>query len=236
MDKARRIITGILLVVALAGCGEYESGNHPTTATLAPTTVTVRPVEFCPLGSERCPDPEVTPGTLVSLTGVCEPSYNPRGELSRDEKRATLKAYRLPASTKVAEWDHLVARWAGGASTKDNIWPQVNAADVTRKDKLEGKLYNAVCIVRTLELATAQDRMREFWKYLPKEITAPATTKTTRRIPPTTRAPKPAPLLDPRYGTCREAIANGYGPYYRGQDPEYNWYIDRDSDGIVCER
>ena len=41
---------------------------------------------------------------------------------------------------------------------------------------------------------------------------------------------------DPRFGTCKEAIANGYGPYYFGVDPEYDWYIDRDGDGIVCER
>ena len=41
---------------------------------------------------------------------------------------------------------------------------------------------------------------------------------------------------DPRFGTCKEAIANGYGPYYYGVDPEYDWYIDRDGDGIVCER
>jgi S1-C subfamily serine protease len=41
---------------------------------------------------------------------------------------------------------------------------------------------------------------------------------------------------DPRFGTCKEAIANGYGPYYYGVDTEYDWYIDRDGDGIVCER
>jgi hypothetical protein len=41
---------------------------------------------------------------------------------------------------------------------------------------------------------------------------------------------------DPRFGTCKEAIANGYGPYYDGVDPEYDWYIDRDGDGVVCER
>ena len=40
---------------------------------------------------------------------------------------------------------------------------------------------------------------------------------------------------DPRFGTCREAIAAGYGPYVRGKDPEYAWYTDRDNDGIVCE-
>jgi Protein of unknown function (DUF1524)/Excalibur calcium-binding domain len=41
--------------------------------------------------------------------------------------------------------------------------------------------------------------------------------------------------LDPRFATCTAAIAAGYGPYYRGRDPEYAWYTDRDRDGAVCE-
>jgi hypothetical protein len=40
---------------------------------------------------------------------------------------------------------------------------------------------------------------------------------------------------DPRYTTCAKANDAGYGPYVRGKDPEYAWYRDRDSDGIVCE-
>ncbi|WP_238006777.1 excalibur calcium-binding domain-containing protein [Dactylosporangium sp. AC04546] len=40
---------------------------------------------------------------------------------------------------------------------------------------------------------------------------------------------------DPRFSTCAEANAHGYGPYYRGET-EYGWYTDRDGDGIVCER
>ena len=40
---------------------------------------------------------------------------------------------------------------------------------------------------------------------------------------------------DPRFGTCREAKARGYGPYYSDFDPEYDWYRDADSDGVVCE-
>jgi len=40
---------------------------------------------------------------------------------------------------------------------------------------------------------------------------------------------------DPRFGTCKEAKAHGYGPYSRGADPEYDWYRDADSDGVVCE-
>lgn len=41
---------------------------------------------------------------------------------------------------------------------------------------------------------------------------------------------------DPRFRTCGEANAAGYGPYHRGRDPEYSWYQDRDGDGVVCER
>lgn len=40
---------------------------------------------------------------------------------------------------------------------------------------------------------------------------------------------------DPRFSSCSNAIAAGYGPYYRGKDTEYSWYHDGDSDGIVCE-
>jgi hypothetical protein len=47
---------------------------------------------------------------------------------------------------------------------------------------------------------------------------------------------EPASGTDPRFGTCAKANAAGYGPYTRGADPEYEWYQDRDSDGVVCER
>jgi Excalibur calcium-binding domain len=48
--------------------------------------------------------------------------------------------------------------------------------------------------------------------------------------------PKPAqePKTDPRFGTCAEANARGYGPYTT-DDLEYDWYWDRDGDGKVCE-
>lgn len=40
---------------------------------------------------------------------------------------------------------------------------------------------------------------------------------------------------DPRFDYCYQAIAAGYGPYYKGSDEEYYWYTDGDSDGIACE-
>lgn len=47
--------------------------------------------------------------------------------------------------------------------------------------------------------------------------------------------PSSSPALDPVFGTCREALENGYGPYARGVDPEYDWYVDRDGDGTACD-
>ena len=41
--------------------------------------------------------------------------------------------------------------------------------------------------------------------------------------------------LDPRFDYCYQAKAAGYGPYRQGSDPEYAWYTDSDSDGVVCE-
>ena len=61
------------------------------------------------------------------------------------------------------------------------------------------------------------------------------------RSSPSHPNPNPAPTrttsdLDPHFDTCGEANDAGYGPYVSGKDPEYDWYQDRDHDGIVCER
>lgn len=50
-----------------------------------------------------------------------------------------------------------------------------------------------------------------------------------------TSTPSTGAGLDPRFSTCTEAKAHGFGPYVRGRDVEYDWYVDGDSDGVVCE-
>ena len=77
------------------------------------------------------------------------------------------------------------------------------------------------------------------WTVVPVPIqppVAPTATPAPKAAPPATPTPTPAPAaLDPRFGTCKEAKANGYGPYYQGVDPEYDWYRDADHDGVDCE-
>lgn len=68
---------------------------------------------------------------------------------------------------------------------------------------------------------------------------SPATTSVTppdgRAAEPGHEPPTPSDGLDPRFDTCAQANAWGYGPYVKGVDPEYDWYWDRDHDGIDCE-
>jgi endonuclease YncB( thermonuclease family) len=66
-------------------------------------------------------------------------------------------------------------------------------------------------------------------------VTTDAATPNLCPIPGPAGGTSSAPGLDPRFGTCREAIAHHYGPYVRGVDPEYAWYHDADADGRVCE-
>lgn len=55
-----------------------------------------------------------------------------------------------------------------------------------------------------------------------------------RPSPKPARTPPPT-STDPRFPYCSDANDAGYGNYVNGRDPEYEWYDDRDSDGIVCE-
>jgi RecB family exonuclease len=67
---------------------------------------------------------------------------------------------------------------------------------------------------------------------------SPRTSSTGATTARSTAKPKPTSSTshtDPRYGTCKEAKAHGLGPYYQCVDPEYDWYKDADSDGVVCE-
>lgn len=60
--------------------------------------------------------------------------------------------------------------------------------------------------------------------------------ETSTPSPSPESAPAPEADTDPRFDTCGDAVAAGYGPYRQDEDPEYDWYRDADGDGVVCER
>lgn len=89
------------------------------------------------------------------------------------------------------------------------------------------------------EAAESQARTQNRGLWSPKTCdgrTEPLKTSEPKTSKPKTTQPPSNAGLDPRFGTCAEANDHGYGPYVRGSDPEYDWYIDADSDGIVCEQ
>jgi len=144
--------------------------SHPPTSPVSPTTIPIAPI--CPLGRDRCPDPTLTPGEIESNAttpqAVCSPTAparDPKRQLTLTQERAVLKQYGIPAGTKVAEYDHLIAYWAGGRSTLHNVWPERDGADKVKKDKLEGRLFRSVCIDHTTSLLTARAVMLTFWAY-----------------------------------------------------------------------
>lgn len=76
------------------------------------------------------------------------------------------------------------------------------------------------------------------------ESTATATPQTagsagdTPTVPPSvgvTIAP-PRADVDPRFESCEQAMKEGFGPYMKGKDPEFDWYPDENRDGVVCDK
>ncbi|WP_084129181.1 DUF1524 domain-containing protein [Demequina sp. NBRC 110055] len=64
----------------------------------------------------------------------------------------------------------------------------------------------------------------------PQDTPAPKKSSNAQAAPTETSEPE----LDERYPYCKD-LPSGYGPYVKGTDPEYEWYSDRDGDGVVCE-
>jgi hypothetical protein len=183
MTRTRPLFAAVVFaaLVVVAGCDVEDpttvppptpAHEQPTTSGYVPKTAG-EPGDDCPVATVQCPLPWVTPGAVIpSTAGVCSTSYNPRRELTVAQKRHVLAAYGIPLGTRIKEYDHLEPRWAGGRSDPSNVWPEVDPAEVARKDALEDHDYRAVCVSKTMTLAEARRRAARFWAYWPAKFSA----------------------------------------------------------------
>jgi hypothetical protein len=152
----RRLVLLLAAGLLLVACGQLGS-PAPSASSGPPTTLT----DDRPLAT-------ATPGATLQATAeqICTPGWSTqhRHGLTAAQKRRVLAAYGLQADQPVAEWDHLISLELGGANGTRNIWPELSADDAHRKDRLENALHRQVCAGQ-LDLAAAQDRVRQFWRY-----------------------------------------------------------------------
>lgn len=189
---------------------------------------------------------QATIGTTICRSGFTR-SIRPPVSVTTSLKTAQLDSgYAIDgvANPTAYEEDHLIPLELGGASADPrNLWPEPwqRASDhptgfaaagrgAQTKDRVEDSLRTRVCDGR-ITLAAAQQMIAGNWRAAFDRFIG------GRSVTPAPIVPSTAPRggLDPRFGTCREAKAHGYGPYYAGRDPEYAWYRDADHDGIDCE-
>jgi Excalibur calcium-binding domain len=146
----------------------------------------------------------------------------------------TVPAPNAPSVTVVAFGESLVIDWTDTGDVEVNVFDSSGTSIFSvvgsTKPVIVPAAWSASYKVqaRVVTSVGASD-------WVTSDFVMPAAPPPPPPIQPAVDLPA-APATDPRYGTCKEAKANGADtPYVRGQDPEYNWYDDRDNDGVVCE-
>lgn len=157
MGRSCAVLAIIAVTLLTASCSPRATPTDTTpraAASPSPTTQAIRPRD------------DITPGAVLttSVADVCTSGWATahRKSLSAAQKRRVLALYGLPASTHVAEWDHLVSLELGGANGTANIWPEFDAAGKASKDRLENELHAEVCD-GLLSLPEAQKRIKVYW-------------------------------------------------------------------------
>lgn len=162
-------------------------------------------------------------GLLIGIAGGGSDAEEPQ---AADNNAADVAAVQADLDEALAANDELSEQFrderqeAASQSTAD-----AKAAKIAQRKAVRAAVQAAVARTRR------EERQRAATAVAAAERQAEAAASPT--IAPLTSTP--AAATDPRFSYCYEANAAGYGPYYRGQDPEYAWYDDRDGDGVVCE-
>jgi hypothetical protein len=203
------------------------------------------------------PNPSVTPGvtnpnvtqsniqSTICVSGFTATIRPPSSYTTSLKVRQLASGYAVNGDYETSHYeeDHLISLELGGHPTDPrNLWPEPYADKYGAriKDRLENKLHDLVCSM-AISLRTAQKAIAGNWeaayvKYvgpLPTEDVSSSGTGSAGAVSPNIVSSK-GKKLDPRFSTCKAANGSGYGPYYKGINPEYLWYRDANSDGKVC--
>lgn len=196
-----------------------------------------------PLPDPRCTpgatDPAVTADTIGAT--ICHTGWTstvrPSVGVTEPLKIRQIADYGYPdAKTGDYEEDHLVPLELGGSpSDPRNLWPEFDGGVLPNaKDAVENTLNHAVCR-HQVGLADAQRAIAADWT---TALAVLGLTGAAAGPPPAAPAAPPAPAAggsDVYYPNCAAARAAGAAPLYRGQ-PGYRPQLDRDGDGIACEK
>ena len=203
------------------------------------------------------PDPSVTPGVVnpdvtqanihstICVSGFTSTIRPPSSYTTSLKIKQLASGYSVNGDYNTGDYeeDHLISLELGGHPTDPrNLWPEPYADKYGArvKDRVENELHDLVCsgaiTLRTAQRAIAGNWEAAYLKYvgpLPTEASGSAGSAGNIVLAPSIVKRKGA-MLDPRFATCKAANGSGYGPYFKGINPEYLWYRDANSDGKVC--
>ncbi|WP_298885193.1 thermonuclease family protein [uncultured Serinicoccus sp.] len=173
---------------------------------------------------------DVSNGARIRIAGIDTPE---RGECGYDEAGARMMELAR---------DRQAVLVLAGADSIDRYGRLIRYLDV------DGRDVGLTLIQEGLATARYDSRDGYGWhdreaEYVAADAASPQAFSCEAEPSPQPAAPAApaAPAIpadsgaDPQFGTCAEALANGYGWYVVGVDPEYHWYRDGDGDGVVCE-
>ena len=123
------------------------------------------------------PNSHFTPGDTSAAEGgttdeatVCHRSTRTVRNVSAAEKKQVYSEYGIPYVHGWGEVDHLISLELGGSNDIKNLWPEQwhimtsqGDSGAKRKDLLENRLHNLVCVEHKLTLQQAQDAIRTNW-------------------------------------------------------------------------
>jgi hypothetical protein len=119
-------------------------------------TATPAPAQVSFADAAAIPDPQVTPGEVVSTSALACAEGHTRRPNTVEAAHRVLELYGVPWSERGNyEIDHLVPRCLGGADTVLNLWPEP-LQEAVRKDRVEREICRAVCDLQTMSVLDGQ--------------------------------------------------------------------------------